>query len=117
MEAQKEWAIVLVEFLDQASDDQPTLGDCLVEANIPPDEGVSVASPPNVEDPSPSRVVSSPVPPSKPTNIGPSKKRVLDRVLMSTYVPPLERVRPSMNTVDLELEDVLKLILRWSPFN
>ena len=31
--AQKDWAIVLVESSNQASDDQPALGDCLVEAS------------------------------------------------------------------------------------
>ena len=35
--------------------------------------------------------------PPKPTDIGPSKKRFPDRVIISTYVPPLERVCPSLN--------------------
>ena len=52
----------------------------------------------------------SPPPPPKPTGAGPSKKRLLDLVLVSTYVPPLERVHPSMDMVTPDLEDVLKII-------
>ena len=49
-EAQKDWAIVSVESLDLASNDQPALGVCLNKANTPLEEGVPVASPPNVEE-------------------------------------------------------------------
>ena len=64
-----------------------------------------------------SRVVISPAPPHKPTRAGLSKKRLPDRVLLSTYVPLLERVHPSANMVTPNLEDVLKIFHRWSPLN
>ena len=40
-----------------------------------------------------------------------------DRMVVSTYVPPLKRVTPLKNTMASDIEDVLKLIRRWSPFN
>ena len=46
----KDWAVILVESLNQASDDQPTLGDCPTEADTPLEEGVPVTSPPDVEE-------------------------------------------------------------------
>ena len=93
----KDWAIVSVESPDLASNDQLTLGVCLNEANTPLDEGVLDASPPNVEVVgmgAPSGVVTALAPPLKSTSTGPSKKRLPYRVLVSTYVPPLERVHP-----------------------
>ena len=64
----------------------------------------------------PSRVVIAPTPLLKSVGAGPSKKRLLDRVLVSTYVPPLERVHSSMVKEVPDL-DVLKFIHRWNPFN
>ena len=55
--------------------------------------------------------MSSP-PPPKPTGAGLSKKRLLDLVLVSTYVPPIERVHPSMDMETPDLEDVLKIVHR-----
>ena len=105
---------------DLASHDQPALGVCLNKTDAPPGEGVLVASPSNVEEVgtcTPSGVIATSVPPPKSTSAGPSRKRMPDRVVVSTYVPPLERVTPSMDTVAPDIEDVLKLIRRWSPFN
>ena len=65
----------------------------------------------------PSGVVTAPAPLPMSTDIRPSKKQLLDRVLVSTFVPPLERVQPSMDMVIPDLEDVLKIIHRWSPLN
>ena len=65
----------------------------------------------------PSGVVAAPIPPLKSTGVGLKNKRLLDRVLVSMYVLPLERVHPSTNMVALDLEDVPKIIHRWSPLN
>ena len=62
-------------------------------------------------------VVSSPVPPFKPTDAGSIKKRMPNRFLVSTYVPPLERVHPSTDMAAPDLKDVLKIICRWSPLS
>ena len=103
-----------------ASNDQSALGVCLNEANIPLEGEVSAVSPPSVEEVGmgvPSRVVIPPASQPRPTSVGPSKKRLPDRVLVSMYVPPLERVHPSIDMVAPDLYDVLKIVHRWSPLN
>ena len=105
---------------DLVSHDQPALGVCLNETDAPLDEGVWDVSPSNVKEVgmgAPSRVVTTPTPPPKPTSVGPSRKQMPDQVMVSTYVSPLERVPPSTNMMASDFEDVLKLIRRWSPFN
>ena len=81
--AQKDWAIVSVESPYLASNDQPALGVYLNKANTPLEEGVSTASPPNVEDVgmgAPSGVVIAPAPSPMSIGVGLSKKRLLDQV-------------------------------------
>ena len=58
----------------------------------------------------PSGVVTALVPPPKPTGTGPSNKQLPDRVLLSTYVPPLERVHPSMGMVPSDPKGVLEIV-------
>ena len=102
------------------SDDQPALGDCPIEANTPLEEGVSTVSPLDVEEvgmDAPSGVVIASAPPPKSTGVGLSKKWLLDRVLVSTYVSPLESVHPSTDMVVPNLEDVLKIVHCWNPLN
>ena len=68
-EAQKVWAIVLVESPDLASNDQPTLEVCLNEANMPLEGEVPAMSPTSIEEVgmgAPLGVVISPVPSPKP---------------------------------------------------
>ena len=62
-------------------------------------------------------VVTALPPSSKSTDVEQSKKRLHDRVLVSTYVPPLERVHLSTDMVALYLDDVLKIVHHWSPLN
>ena len=57
------------------------------------------------------------VPPLKPIGIGPRKRRMLDRVLLRTYVQLLERVHPSMGMVNPDLEGMLEIVHRWNPLN
>ena len=119
-EVQKEGAIVLVESPDLASNDQLALGVCLDEANIPLEGEVPVVSPPSAEEVgmgAPSRVIIGLAPSPKPIGAEPSKKRLPDRVLVSTYVLPMERVHPSMDMMASDLGDVLKIVHRWSPLN
>ena len=99
-EAQKDWVVVLVESPCLAFDDQSPLGDCSTKANIPLEGEVPAVSPPCVEKVGmgdPSGVIAAPAPSPKLTGAGPTKKRLPDRVIISTYVPPLERVHPSTN--------------------
>ena len=105
---------------DLASSDQSALGVCLNETDTPPKERVSAVSASNVEEVgmgAPSGVVLAPAPSLKPTDAGQSKKQLPNQVMVSTYVLPLERVHPSKDTMAPDLEDVMKLICRWSPFN
>ena len=60
----------------------------------------------------PTGVVTAPASPLKFTDAEPSNKRLLNRVLVSTYVSPLERVHPSTNMVVPDLEDVLEIVHR-----
>ena len=119
-ETQQDGAIVLVGSSDLASNDQPALGVCLNEANIPLEGEVPEVSPLNVEEVgigAPSGVVIALASPPKPTGAGLSKKRFLDQVIVNTYVPPLERVHPSLDMEAPNLEDVLIIARRWNPLN
>ena len=62
-------------------------------------------------------VVTAHAPLPKSIGIGPSKKRLSEWVLVSTYVSPLERVHPSTDMVVLDLVDVLKIVFHWNPLN
>ena len=110
----------MVESPDLASNDHPALRDCPTEANIPLEGEVPTVNPLSVEEvgiSAPSGVVIAPAPPPKPTGAEPSKKQLPDLVLVSKYVPPLERVHPSTDMVAPDLKDVLKIVRRWSPLN
>ena len=77
-----------------ASYEQPALRVCFNEINASLEKGVSVASPSNIEKVgtgAPSRVVATPAPQPKST-------------------PPTDTMAPA-------IEDVVKLIRRWNPFN
>ena len=118
--AQKDWAIVSMESPDQASKDQPALKDCPNEVGASLKKGVPVVSSLNIEEVrerAPSGVVTAPVLPPKPASTELNKKWLPDRVLLSTYVPPLERIHPSMGMVAPNPEGVLEIVHRWSPFN
>ena len=65
----------------------------------------------------PSTVVTAPAPSPKSSGVRPSRKRLLDQVLVSTYVSPLERVHPLKDMVVLNLEDVRKIVRCWNPLN
>ena len=55
--------------------------------------------------------------PPKPVDTEPSRKRLPDRLLLSTYVSPQERIHPSTSMVAPDLEGALEIIHPWSPFN
>ena len=90
------------------------LGVCFDEANTPLEKGVPAARPLSVKEVG---IVTAPAPPPNPIGSEPSKKRLLDWVLVSTYVPPLKRVHLSTDIVAPYVKDVLKIIRRWIPLN
>ena len=65
----------------------------------------------------PSRVVTAPAPPPKLIGTEPRKKQLLDWVLVSTYVSPLEQVYLSTDMVAPYVKDVLKIVRYGIPLN
>ena len=113
--AQKDWAIVSVESPDLTSNDHLALGDRLNKAGMSLEEGVPVGSSPSVEEVGEDAlagVVTALMPPPKLAGTEPSKKRLPNWVLVSTYVPPLERFHPSTSMVAPDLESMLKIVRR-----
>ena len=51
------------------------------------------------------------------TNASPCRLRMLDRLLLSSYVPPHEWVLSLVNIVAPGLEGAREIIDRWNPFN
>ena len=75
---------------NRAPIDQPVLEGAPSEAGAPLEEGIPIGGPSNVDDigdVAPSRVAATPMLLPRPTDTESSRKRSLDRVLLSTYVP------------------------------
>ena len=53
---------------------------------------------------SPSRVAIAPLPPPSPVDTVSTRRNPLDQVLLSTYIPPYERIHPPAGMVVLDLE-------------
>ena len=82
---------------DQASNDQSVLEGMPSEADALLEQGIPARGPSNVDEigeGSPLRVVAAPIPPLSPANTVSSRRRPPDQVLLSTYVPPHERIHP-----------------------
>ena len=78
-EAQKDWAIILVDSLDRAPNDQSALEGVPNEAGASLEEGILVGGPPNVEEigeKPPLGVFFAPMLPPRPVDTEPSKKRL-----------------------------------------
>ena len=109
-----------MDFPDRASNDQPVLESIPSEAGAPLEEGILVGGPSNVDEigeRSPSGVAAAPILPPRSTDTEFSRKRSPDLVLLSTYVPPQERIHPPTGTVALDLQGAREILHRWSPFN
>ena len=87
--------------------------------SAPQEEGIPVGGPSvdEIGEGSPSGVATAPLPPPKSASAVPSRRRLPDQVLLSTYVPPHERIAPPGGTVALDLEGALEIIHRYSSFN
>ena len=76
-EAQKEWAIIPMDSLDQATNDQPVLEGAPSGVDAPLEEGIPIEGP-NVEEMgegSPSGVAAAPLPLPKPIDTISSRRR------------------------------------------
>ena len=87
-EVEKDWAIVLVDSPDRATNDQPILKGTPNEDSVPQEEGIPVGGPSidEIGEGSPLGVVAAPLP---------SRRRPPDQVLLSTYIPLHGRI-PSL---------------------
>ena len=100
---------------DQASNDQSVLEGAPNEAGAPPKKGIPARGPSNVDEigeGSPSGVAVAPIPPPKPADIVFSRRRPSDQVLLSTYVPPRERILHPAGMVAPNLEGAWEIIQR-----
>ena len=115
-EAQKDWAIILVDSLDRATNDQPVSEGVPSEVSVPLEEGIPAGGPSvdEIGEGSPSGVAAAP---PRPVDSVPSRRRLPDQVLLSTYVPPHERIHPPVGMVAPDLEGAREIIHRWSPFS
>ena len=88
-DAQKNWAIISVDSLDRESNDQPISEGAPNEASTSLEEGIPIEGPSNVDEigeEAPSGVATESMFPPKSIDTKPSRKRLPDPVLMSTYV-------------------------------
>ena len=86
----------------------------------PLEEGIPTRGPSNVDkigEGSPSGVATALLPLPKPAVTVSSRRRSLNQVLLSTYVPPYERIHLPVGMVALFLEGAQEIIHCWSPFN
>ena len=92
----------------------------LNEASASLEEGILVGGPPNVDEireKAPSGVPTALMLPPRLVDTEPIRKRLLDRLLLSMYVPPQERIYPPTGMVAPDPEGALEIIHLLSPFN
>ena len=90
------------------------------EAGAPLEEGIPTGGPSNVDEigeEDPLGVATTSMLHLRPADTEPSRKRLPEWVLLSTYVPPHERIHPPTGMVALDLEGAMEIIHCWSPFN
>ena len=105
---------------DPTFNDQPILEGAPSEVGDPLEKGILVWGPSNVDEIGEgalSGVVVALILPPRPVDTESSRKRLLDQVLLSTYVPPHERIHPPASMVAPDLKGAREIIHRWSPFN
>ena len=100
--------------LEGAPQDAPGESGALLEDRIPPEassgaEGVTVEAPLDV--------VVDPSFLNRLASIDPRRPRMIDRLLLSSYVPLQEWVPHLADTVASGLEVAREIIDHWSPFN
>ena len=112
--------VINVDSPNRASDAQPVLEGAPKEACAPPDDGIPADGSPGVEGvvaKAPLEVAAAPSFSTRLASAGPRKPRMLDRLLLSSYVTPQEWVHPMVDTVAPSLEGAWEIIDHLSPFN
>ena len=119
-QAQKDWAIISIDSLDLAFNDQPVLEGSPSEADAPLEEGIPARGPSNVDvigEGSSSGVAAASILPPKPAGTESIRKRTPDRVLLNTYVPLQEMIHSLAGMATPDLEGAREIIHHWSTFN
>ena len=103
---------------DRATNDQLVSKGAPNEVSAPLEEGIPTGGPSvdEIGEGSLSGVATAPLPPPRPADSTPSRRRLPDQVMLSTYVPH-ERIHPSTGMVTPDLKGAREIIHRWSPFN
>ena len=90
------------------------------EAGASLKEGIPIGGHLNVDkirENAPSGAIAPMMLPPKPADIEPSRKRLVNQLLLSTFVSPQERIHPLTGMVAHDPEGALEIIHCWSPFN
>ena len=104
---------------DRATNDQLVSKGTPSGVSVPLEEGIPIGRPTvdEIGEGSLSGVATVLLPSPKPENTVLNRRRPPDHLLLSTYVPPYERIHPSVGMVAPNLEGAQKIIHCWSPFN
>ena len=115
----KDWAIIQVNSPDRDTNDQPILEGAPNGVSAPLEEGIPARGPnvDEINERSPSGTVSASIPPPRPADTLSSRRRLPYQMLLSTYIPPYERIHPPTGMVSPDLEGAQEIIHHWSPFN
>ena len=98
---------------DQVANNQPVFEGALSEVDAPLEKRILAGVPSNVDEMgegSPSRVGTALLPSPRPADTVSSRMSPLDQVLLSTYIPPYERIHPPAGMVALDLEGSQEII-------
>ena len=98
---------------DRASNHQQVLEGAPNEVGAPLEEAISIGGPSNVDEigeEAPLGVAVAPMLQPRPEDTDPSRKRLPDWVLPSTYVALHERIHPPMGMVAPDLEGAREII-------
>ena len=115
----KDLAIIPVDSPDQATNDQLVSKGAPIRVDAPLDEGIPIGGPlvNKIGEESPSGAAAAPLPPLRYANTEPSRRRLPDQLLLSTYLPPYEKIHLPASIVAPNLEGAWEIIHRWSLFN
>ena len=112
--------VINVDSPNRASDAQQVLEGAFREACAPPDDGIPADGSPGVEGvvaKAPLEVAATPSFSTRLASVDPCKPRMLNRLLLSSYVTPHEWVHPMVDTVAPSPEGACEIIDHLSPFN
>ena len=104
---------------DLATNDQQGLEGAPSGVGVPLEEGIPIGCPSvdEIGEGSTLGVAAAPLLPPRPANTVLRRRRPPDQFLLSTYIPPYERIHLPADMGALDLEGAREIIHHWSPFN